>query len=496
MSKLSNIYKKTRLFRVIISIGMIALASVPLFSNTIKLLLFIGAAVISGIDVINQGLKDIDREGILNAPLIISACSLILFIIGYHAEAAVVFLIFHFGIFITDSLTSFSKNSALNLVNREDLDSLDLLYTSFDEPGADNLLMENTIRHTVNPVFHISILLSALYAIFMPLLNNLSVQAAIHRALSMIVISTPMSMTASFRSIGSVAQGSAAAAGLLFKKACSLECISDSSMVILDEDLKERPSGGKIIYCHSSRMNQDTFLNFIYHVVYQSEQPFAVSLKECINREYNPDLVYGFIDIPGFGIQAGIGNNRIIFGNDALVTRLGINISEEDNPVMRGLYYYLCIDNTCVGSIILSGDSEQDCQEIVQSFNDIGLKCLFSNDESANKITKKSKTSIFFPKNREKCKSDINICINNMPGEEDGTILPDYIQNISMIPFLSRRVNEVSFRNALFVFIIKVLIISFSILGFVHPWLALLLDLAAACFSILNSNRVRGRKII
>ena len=83
-----------------------------------------------------------------------------------------------------------------------------------------------------------------------------------------------------------------------------------------------------------------------------------------------------------------------------------------------------------------------------------------------------------------------------MPGEEECTVLPDYVDSIPKIPYLSKRVNEVAVRNAFFVFIMKVLIISFTILGFVHPWLALLIDIAAACISILNSNRVRGAKII
>lgn len=497
MDKLSSIFYKTRLFRIIAAIALIVLVFVPLFGRGMQILLLIFSALFCAGDIWLDGMALMKKGEYINPYFLVLFVTLVLFITRFIFEAPIVLLMMHLGMFALDELTDMTRTVAFNRMGGENLDCVNMLYETFDKPGCDKLLTEQTITASVNPVFVISFLCAVAYAIFMPFLKNLTVQASIHRALAMILVSTPFAMTASFRSIGSVALCHCASNGVVFSNAATLEYLEDARIAVLDDNILQEKKNAGIIYANCARMNHDAFLNFIFHLVYESQQPFAIAVKDSVKGSYDPNLISQITDIPGYGIQGFVNGIRVIFGNDALVTKLGVNIAGQNNPLLRGQYYYLCIEKDCIGTVVISDDEAFDSAEIVTAFDENGIKCTLSSQFDTEKTSKKAIIGIYYPENREICAKDINICINNIPDErDDATVLPDCINSITMVPYMSRRVNEVAVRNAFFVFVVKVLIIVMAILGFVNPWLAILLDIAAACFSILNANRVRGAKII
>lgn len=497
MDKLSSIFYKTRLFRIIAAIALIVLAFVPLFGRGIQILLLIFSCLLCAGDIWFDAMALIKKGEYINPYFTVLFVALVLFITGYIYEAPIVLLLMQIGMFALDEMTDMTRTVAFNRMGGENLDSVNMLYETFDKPGCDTLLTEQTVTASVNPVFVISFLCALAYAIFMPFLKNLTIQASIHRALAMILVSTPFAMTASFRSIGSVALCHCASNGIVFSNAATLECLEDARIAVLDDSILQDKKIAGIIYANCARMNNDAFLNFIFHMVHESQQPFALAVKESVKGSYDPNLISQITDIPGYGIQGFINGMRVIFGNDALVTKLGVSIAGQNNPLLRGQYFYLCIEKECIGTVVISDDETFDMTEIVNSFEENGIKCTLTSQYDAEKTSKKAIISIYYPENRAACTKDINICINNIPDErDDATVLPDCMNRLSMVPYMSRRVNEVAVRNAFFVFIVKVMIIVMAILGFVHPWLAILLDIAAGCFSILNANRVRGAKLI
>jgi hypothetical protein len=54
---------------------------------------------------------------------------------------------------------------------------------------------------------------------------------------------------------------------------------------------------------------------------------------------------------------------------------------------------------------------------------------------------------------------------------------------------------EICVGNALFVFIVKAVLIFLSIIGYCNPWLAVVIDFAAAVASVLNTIRVTSESL-
>ena len=496
MKKLSTVLKDSLIVRIIIAIGLIVISLLPLFSDFLKVLMLIFSVLISGFDLIIIAYYAIKQRNYLNQNLIIIVCLIILFIIGYSSEAAIICSIYQLGLLLISKTTDFIRTKSFNSIDKRNADIITLMYDVFDGENADVLLMENQMSASVSLTFIILIIFAVIYAVLMPIIKNLSYIASIHRAVAMILVATPWSMISSYPAIGSVALCNAAQNGIIFTKAYYLEAIADSRKVILDDDLFNSKISSKLLYSHSSSMNNDTFLNFVYHVVYYSDQDFSNAIKNAVNIPYQEGLVLGAIDIPGYGIKASINGMNIIFGNYELCSKFGIDLEDEFDPEIRGNFYFLCISNRCVGSVVLSEETIIDSEDIIESFKDNGATCTFSMDENAKKSSKRAIISIFLPKNKEKYNSDINIVISDDPFEADGCIIPDYIDNISLIPYMSRRLSELASHNSFFAFGFKIIIVIASILGFCVPWISVSIEIVVSIICILNALRFSKASII
>ena len=497
MSKLSTILKETLIFRIVIAIGLIVMGLLPLFSGFLKVIVLISSVLIVSIDIIYAAIISISNGKILNTYLLIFVCIILLFIIDYAWEGAVVAVIVSLGLFLIDYSTNIIRSKAVRFVDKDNPDIIAQLYDILDSTDSDYLLMEKKMSSSANLPLLLILVIAVLYIIFMPGFKNLSLVAAIHRAISMILIATPLSLISSYRAIGSVALCNAASNGIIFKKAYMLETIADVKLVFIDDSINGIKIKSELIYSHSSFMDNDTFTNFIYHVVYQSNQEFALAIKDSLqNLTYSRGLVIGPIDIPGFGIKASVNGMQLIFGKEELCNKFGIDISTEYNPDIRGEYYYLCLADKCVGSIVLSGEYETNTDEITSAFEENGAKCVFFSQKDEQKTSKRAILSIFMPKNAEKMSQDINIVVDYTPKDEDAAIVPDYIDNIPMIPYMSRRVGEIASHNSFFAFGIKVIVFIAAMLGFCYPFIAIATEFIASIVCILNAIRIPEASII
>lgn len=477
MEKLSKILKETLIFRLIIAIGLIVMSLLPLFSEFLKIVMLSFSVLIAGFSSIYGIYVSLKKREFYNFNnIIIYFCIIILFIIGYSIEGAIICIIFEVSLLLINHALEIVRTKSIDYIDRESLDIKSFVYEIFDMPDSDVLLMENQMTKTISPVLFIGIFLAIVYAIFMPVIFHLSYTASIHRALAIIIICTPISLISSYRAIGSYMLCQAASDGILFNKVSALEAISDCKYVILDDNLQKGVDKTNIIYSHSSSINNDTLLNFVYHVVYMSNQGFSNTIKRSLNINYQPGIVFDTTDIPGYGIKATINDTMVLFGNEQLCNRFGIDVSSEYSPNIRGDEYYLCLANKCVGVVVLSDYTDANIDEIESIFDNYGIRSALFSEKDALRTTKKPILSIFYPENMLLARKDINLSISEDPFSNDGCIIPDHIDNIPTIPYLSRGITNRAFTNTVIAFGIKILLIILSVTGFLVPWVTILID--------------------
>ena len=113
-------------------------------------------------------------------------------------------------------------------------------------------------------------------------------------------------------------------------------------------------------------------------------------------------------------------------------------------------------------------------------------------------ITQKTKGAVLFVyANGIEAHSDaaIDIRVNNRAKYADAITLPDAVGNLPEVKKISRRMREICVENALFVFIIKAILIFLGIIGYCNLWLAIFIDFAAAVASVLNTIRVTSESL-
>ena len=86
--------------------------------------------------------------------------------------------------------------------------------------------------------------------------------------------------------------------------------------------------------------------------------------------------------------------------------------------------------------------------------------------------------------------ADLDVRVSRKGKYADAIVLPESYLNIPQGIQISRRTKEITAENAVFVFVIKAILIFLSIIGYCNLWFVVFLDTVAALATILNAIRV------
>ena len=87
--------------------------------------------------------------------------------------------------------------------------------------------------------------------------------------------------------------------GILFKDGQTMEAAADANVIVLDKAGIFSTSAPELEALHSDVLDQTTFLNFVAHAVYYSEQPFAKAIPTLPEQDYKLEVISDFVDVPG-----------------------------------------------------------------------------------------------------------------------------------------------------------------------------------------------------
>lgn len=184
----------------------------------------------------------------------------------------------------------------------------------------------------VSAVFVPAVIAVALLTLVVWLAQGMSVGFSISAAISVLVISCPCALGLATPTAVMVGTGAAARHGILVKSAAALERAHKVTTVVLDKTgtvTSGRMRVAKVIAAPGS--SEEELVSQAASLEHFSQHPFARALMSYADQKNAPLFqASGFELLPGRGVQAQEGKDRLAGGNLKWMGELGVNVPDGD----------------------------------------------------------------------------------------------------------------------------------------------------------------------
>ncbi len=524
-AKLSATLNNSLVIRLVIACVIFALSLIIDMPDFAHILLLVLASVLAGYDILMKAVEAVESGDYTAAPLIVGVTAVLAFFIGFGVEGAALVLLFQIGMLLLKYAREHTRKAALDLIQDQDAGVVGHMRELIDDEEKTAMSIRQVMSSSAGLILKIAMVLAVVYAIAMPVITSMSFAISIHRALVMILAAVPGSVVVSFPLAAAVGLCLSARHGIVFGSAAPLEAMADVSTAVFDKNGIFAEECPRIIAMHSNVLDYDTFLNFVAHAVYYSEQPVANAISAVYDHDYKLDVIKDFREIPGYGMELSIDGIDVTFATRPLLEERGIQV--DDPSTETGTAYYMVVAGRPMGKVVISSDVNQDLEGLVPDLKKVQVsRCVLLSDDSKeagqelaemlnfsemyaqcdtekklriiSDIARKTKGAVLFVySNGIEAHSDaaIDIRVNSRARYADAISHPDAVGNLPMAKGISARMREICVENALFVFIVKAFLIFLSIIGYCNLWLAVVIDFAAAIASVLNTIRITNESL-
>lgn len=520
-AKLSATLNNSLVIRLVIACVIFALSLIVSMPDFAGVLLLVLASVLAGYDIIVKAVQCVESGQFFDTPFVVVVTAVLAFFIGFGIEGAALVLLYQIGTLLLNYAKDHTRKAALELVQDQDAGIVAHMRELVGDEEKTDMSIRRVMSSSAGLVLKLAMLLAVVYAIAMPIITSMSFGVSIHRALIMLLVATPGSVVVSIPVAAAVGLCQSTKHGVVFGSAAPLEAMADVSVAVFDKNGIFAEECPRIIAMHSDVLDYDTFLNFVAHAVYYSEQPVAKAISAVFDHDYKLDVIKDFREIPGYGVELSIDGIDVTFATKSLFEERGIEINDRA-LTDTGTAYYMVVADRPMGKVVISSDVNQDLEGLVPEMKANGIsRCVLLTDESKESgqqlaemlnfsemyaqcdtekklrlisdIAVKTKGAVLFVYSSGiEAHSDaaVDIRVSSRARYADAITLPDAVGNLPTAKRISRRMREICVENALFVFIVKAILIFLSFIGYCNLWLAIFIDFAAAVASVLNTIRV------
>ncbi len=518
--------KSLLVVRLVIASIIFAVSSAVSMPAVVKVILLVLAALVAGYDLILEAINSVESGDYFAVPIVIVFVAVIAFVIGYAIDATAMIILCKVGQILIEYVKDRTLLSAEELLHYRSEEEVSRTVETAGKPGAGELDCGKKIEAAASFVLKILIGVAVLFAILAPLLTHLTVREAIRRALSIIVIATPLSVLSAVPLTGLVGIFSASRFGALFGKASSIEKLSDIKTLIVDKAGVLAEECPKLLSVQSDVLDTNTFLTFAAHAVYYSEQPIAKALANATDGEYKLEVVSNFTELPGCGVEVDIGKAHVVFATKELFVSRGEAVPYESESA-DALYYYMMIAGRYAGRVAISNSALDSADQIVPDFKQAGVgKCIlisedgreeiaafarkFAFDDAYGELDIEKKLSlieyicaneadgkmyVYSSGIESHSKADVDVRVSKAGKYADALVSPNCIAQLPSVFPIAGRLRSIVSENAIFAMLIKAVIIFLSINGWCSIWFAMFIDTAATMFTELNAIRVSSEPL-
>ena len=507
--------------RIIVSALLLIINSVSKLSGIPSFIILIIAAVICGSDICLKAYEKIMSKDYLAYEVIVIFVLLVSFAIGYGAEGVALTIFYHLSGILIGYISDRTKTDTLDLAAMQDSDTVNKIDAIVGQEGALSYDLPEMLESSSSFVLKVALAFAVLFAIVMPVVSSMSFRTSIHRAITMMVVCAPLYIVVSSPLVSSLAIGTASRFGVLFRNAKSLNNVKKIRSAAIDKPGVLASQYPQLIAIKSSVTDNDTFMNFAAHAVYNCNLPFAKAIGEAYSNEYQLSLISESEEISGYGAKAVVGGANVVIARREYFESQGIELpfaqTGNDN------IYYMTINGRYIGCAYLTDETYETAISLIKELKEAGVNktIVFSDDveESANEFGSRidadevyadysgeqklrflADQKESYPKDylgyifatgvESHSPADIDIAVRRQGNDADAILYPDCVGNFPLSFNISKRMDKVISNNALIVMAVKAILIMLTMLGATNIWLAAFIDMVAGLASMLMAVRV------
>jgi Cu+-exporting ATPase len=218
---------------------------------------------------------------------------------------------------------------------------------------------------------------------------------AIVSATSVLIIACPCALGLATPMSVMVGIGKAAEAGVLIRNGEALQTASKISTMILDKTGTITQGAPKVTdVLLTNQLEHADILKLVASVEAGSEHPLAMAIIESAKEQgIEPEKVSDFMSIAGQGVKAFFGNDKLLFGNEKLMTNRGINIdafidkaqafAEDAKTPM-----YFAVNNELEAIIAVADPIKEDSHDAIKRLQNNGIRVIMLTGD--NTLTAKA----------------------------------------------------------------------------------------------------------
>ena len=345
----------------------------------------------------------------------------------------------------------------------------------------------------------------------------------ISRSLNFLVVSCPCAIVISVPLSFFTSIGRAAKAGILIKGSLYLENFNKAKTFVFDKT-GTLTKGNFVISKVYPLEKRDEILSLAYICENQSNHPIALSIKEMVNEKVDSD--YKITNVPGKGVIAIKGNDKIYTGNEKLLSDNNIDFIKVDEA---GTVVHVARNDEYLGYILIQDEVKEETKEIIGYFSKEGIKTIMLTGDNelvakdvANKIGLSDYRYSLLPidkvgeldkimadkKNGELVayvgdgindapvllKSDIGVSMGGVGSDaaieaSDIVLVHDNLSSLLIAKKIAKKTMRIVYENIYFAIGVKIAILILSIFGIANIWLAVFGDVGVALLCVLNAMR-------
>ena len=511
--------------RLILAAVLLILGAFVIKNQIVRIILLALSAIASAFDLGLKAFDSVLERDYFATPILVLFIAFVSFLIGYPTEGAAMLLLYQLSLIVVDYARKRTRSAALELLNGDGDEILDQAGELFANEDAGKLQMEADAFHSADLLLKIAMVIALIYIFLLPRLGDYTYSVAIHRALMIIMTAIPASVAVAMPYTALVGLCYGARNGILFRNGKVMEKTADINVAVFDKAGIFSSGVPELQSVHSDVLDRKTFMSFVAHAVYYSEQAFAKAIPALSEQDYKLEVISDFVDVPGCGVEVKIGGSPVILGTDDYLTARGVAVPDVEE---EGEVFYLTVSGRYVGYLVFASQANDIGLELLEGVRDIGVReaILLTEDgagesqkfadkfgfdevfgecdterklqhiEDLNQGTRNHVMFLYSNGLEMHSAAEVDVRFSQKTKFADVAIPPEKASALPFAVQLSRRMCQVAKENAIFVFGVKALMIFLSMLGLSSIWFVLFMDSAAVLATLLNAIRVTKDPLI
>ena len=374
----------------------------------------------------------------------------------------------------------------------------------------------------------IVVIIAIILAIVPPLIiEGANFQDWLYRALSFLVVSCPCALVISIPLSFFGGIGGASKMGVLVKGSNYLEALSNAEIMVFDKTGTLTEGVFEVQNVESIGISKEELLKIAAYAEYYSNHLISKSIKKAYNKEIDEKEIIDSKEISGKGIEAKIGNQDVLAGNEKLMNEKGIEYTKCTHV---GSVVYVAIDGKYVGHIVIADKIKEDAKRTIEELRknniketvmltgdrknigeavakELGIDQVYAEllpDGKVEKVEELLKTKL--PKGKLAfvgdgindapvlAMADIGIAMGGLGADSaieaaDIVIMTDQPSKIISAIKLSKKTMRIVRENIIFAIAIKILVLVLTAVGLSSMWQAVFADVGVSIIAILNALR-------